>query len=775
MDFNILKYILVYLLTICSLPIYGQSKKTIKQLNSAKKEITINNYEGAINLLDKILEKEENNFDALFLRGICKDSLKLYPEALIDYDQIITFSSNAEAYKNRAVLRMKLGKYTEAIFDFDRYLELYSDDVNAYYYRAQSKAELSNYEGAIADQIKAHELDPNHRFLMSNRQDMPLVGQGVVVGIIDGGFDYTHPTFYDTTYSKLRIARAWIQDLPGTPPLGFNYGTELNDTESLLNKKYDLDNSGSHGTAVSSLAAGSGLGGQNMKFQRGIAYESEFVLVSSPKTYQDWREMNMTTIIDGINYIFSYAQSVNKPAVINISMGSLLGARDGGSLFAKACDKLVGPGKILVFCAMNEGNTKKHIGKSFTSSDTVLHTLVPIEVCNNGDRRNYIDAWGDSLQTFCLQFGMYANGIVRNKSAVFCIDNSTQKFFVIGSDNDTCYITLSTKALEYNMKPHATIDILSKSNDTLTISVFAKNTNVHMWQDYFDESWADSFGSFLGNDSWATEGDDNYTIGEMGSTKSAITVGASVSGVLWKDLENNFYSNYENHGMIATYSSKGPTLDKRMKPEITAPVGMIYCASNSYDTMIDPGVPITPYLVSQYTSPKNGRVYSYMAVEGTSFAAPMVAGIIALMLQVSPNLEPGQIKTIIQKTAITDCYTKLTPDSTEWGAGKINAYAALKETISLAGGITLSNNEEAISIFPNPSKGNFTLSYDSQSSGYFCVEVSDTLGHIVQSKIWQLTKGSNQLEINIIKNNRSPYMISIIGQGGQIKRKVILD
>lgn len=86
-----------------------------------------------------------------------------------------------------------------------------------------------------------------------------------------------------------------------------------------------------------------------MKFQRGIAYESEFVLVSSSKTYQDYREMNMTTIIDGINYIFSYAQSVNKPAVINISMGSILGSRDGRSSFAQSCDKLVGPGKILVF------------------------------------------------------------------------------------------------------------------------------------------------------------------------------------------------------------------------------------------------------------------------------------------------------------------------------------------------------------------------------------------------------------------------------------------
>jgi tetratricopeptide (TPR) repeat protein len=755
------------------MPIYAQFGKTKRLLKVAKQEMNVCNYKSAIIHLDKIMLNKEINTEALYLRGICKDSLKLYPEALKDYGQVIAFSNNSKVYKNRAVLRMKLGKYLEAIFDFDKYLELHSDDVNAYYYRAQSKGELSNYEEAIADQIKAHELDPNYRLLSSNRHDMPLVGKGVVVGIIDGGFDYTHPTFFDTTYSKLRIAKAWIQDLPGSPPLGFNYGTELKDTESLLNKKYDLDNSGSHGTAVSSLAAGSGLGGQNMKFQRGIAYESEFVLVSSPKTYQDWREMNMTSIIDGIKYIFSYAQSVNKPAVINISMGSLLGARDGGSLFAQSCDKLIGPGKILVFCAMNEGDTKKHIGKSFTSSDTVLHTLVPIEVCHNGDRRNYIDAWGDSLQSFCLQFGMYANGIVKNKSAVFCIDNSTQKFFVIGSDNDTCYITLSTKELEYNMKPHATIDIFSKSNDTLTISVFAKNTNVHMWQEYFDESWADSFGSFLGNDSWATEGDNNYTIGEMGCTKSAITVGASISGVFWKDIENNYYSNNQKHGMIATYSSKGPTIDGRMKPEITAPVGMIYCASNSYDTMLDPGVPITPYLVSKYTSPNNGRVYSYCAVEGTSFAAPMVAGIIALMLQVCPNLEQGQIKTILQKTAITDCYTKLTPDSTEWGAGKINAYAALKETISLAGGITLSNKEDAISIFPNQSKGNFTLSYDSQSSGYFFVEVSDTLGHIVQSKIWQLTKGNNKIDMNLFGTEKVLYFIRITGQGGQIEKKII--
>ena len=52
---------------------------------------------------------------------------------------------------------------------------------------------------------------------------MPLTGKGVVVGVIDGGFDYTNPAFYDTSYTKLRITKAWVQDIPGTPPTGYTY------------------------------------------------------------------------------------------------------------------------------------------------------------------------------------------------------------------------------------------------------------------------------------------------------------------------------------------------------------------------------------------------------------------------------------------------------------------------------------------------------------------------------------------------------------------------
>ena len=48
-------------------------------------------------------------------------------------------------------------------------------------------------------------------------------GKNVVVGIIDIGFDYNHPSFYDGQ-GNCRIKRVWEQNKLGTPPTGYNYG-----------------------------------------------------------------------------------------------------------------------------------------------------------------------------------------------------------------------------------------------------------------------------------------------------------------------------------------------------------------------------------------------------------------------------------------------------------------------------------------------------------------------------------------------------------------------
>ena len=104
---------------------------------------------------------------------------------------------------------------------------------------------------------------------------MPFTGKGVVVGISDNGFDYTHPAFFDTANSTSRIKRVWIQSLTGTPPAGYSYGAEFIDTTSILNQKYDDPKQGSHGNMVASIAAGSGMGSKSNSLYRGVAYEAD--------------------------------------------------------------------------------------------------------------------------------------------------------------------------------------------------------------------------------------------------------------------------------------------------------------------------------------------------------------------------------------------------------------------------------------------------------------------------------------------------------------------
>ena len=59
-----------------------------------------------------------------------------------------------------------------------------------------------------------------------------------------------------------------------------------------------------------------------------------------------------------------------------------------------------------------------------------------------------------------------------------------------------------------------------------------------------------------------------------------------------------------------------------------------------------------------------------------SAAAPVVTGIVALMLEVNPTLDAGSIKKILQDTARSDRFTGPTPN-TLWGHGKVDAYEAL--------------------------------------------------------------------------------------------------
>ena len=62
-------------------------------------------------------------------------------------------------------------------------------------------------------------------------------------------------------------------------------------------------------------------------------------------------------------------------------------------------------------------------------------------------------------------------------------------------------------------------------------------------------------------------------------------------------------------------------------------------------------------------------------------ATPVVAGGIALWLEADPTLTVDEVKDIISKTSVVDADVTGSGDPIQWGAGKFDAYAGLKEVI----------------------------------------------------------------------------------------------
>jgi serine protease AprX len=121
---------------------------------------------------------------------------------------------------------------------------------------------------------------------------------------------------------------------------------------------------------------------------------------------------------------------------------------------------------------------------------------------------------------------------------------------------------------------------------------------------------------------------------------------------------------------VASFSSRGPTLfDHAAKPDLVASgVGTVSAVSvegSLYSVNAN-------YLVAATTGFL--RTKPYMVLSGTSMAAPVVSGTVALMLQANPNLTPNLIKAILQYTA--EIYPGYDP--LEEGAGFLNSLGAVR-------------------------------------------------------------------------------------------------
>lgn len=615
---------------------------------------------------------------------------------------------------------------------------------------------------------------------------MAYSGKNVVVGVIDFGFDYNHPTFYDTSHTAYRVKKVWELGTNGTPPSGYLYGHELVDSNSILTQGTD-NTVQTHGTCVAGIASGSGYGSivSSDRF-RGMAYESEmvFVGVRRDSIEDQWMQSGFSDFIDGVNYIFTHAASVGKPCVVNISWGSQSGPHDGTSLFNQACDNLTGPGKLITMSAGNDGTDKIHLSKTFTSTDTLLTSFVVFNPTHY--RRTWIDIWGDTAKTFCASVTLYHNGVAGNTTGFYCIDDMLHPHNLIAANGvDTCFIDFITSASEFNSKPRMTINIFNHGMDSIKVSIKGTDGKIHVWNEYYYYGFPNKFSSEFKSlgEPGAVNGNTTSTVSDMGSSNSVLLIGAYASKVGYTDINGNpwSYSNYVQAGKLVPFSSRGPMVDGRIKPDIAAPGLTLASAMSSYALSYTPGGDDSSSVISVipgYQHPVTGNDYYYTEFLGTSASSPAAAGIVALLLQVNPNLTPEQLKDAITTTAIEDNHTGniVAGGNNNWGFGKINAYGAIKKVLQGAAGVYSFHGKKLDCIlYPNPNNGQFTIDYTSEKAEALTIEIIDITGSKVAVKNWDVNSGENRYKLDLSAYSKGFYIVRVASEGGSVNIKTLVE
>ena len=200
------------------------------------------------------------------------------------------------------------------------------------------------------------------------KQSFPLLGKGVLIGIVDSGIDYENPDFRNAD-GTTRILALWDQTIQnGKPPEGYHIGTEFTSEQinealrmEVREERYRIvpsrDTSG-HGTAVAGIAAGNGRGSGGV--YAGVAPQSEFIVVKLGNPMSGGFPRT-TELMQGIDYVIRKAQELRMPVAVNISFGNTYGARDGTSLLERFIDDISNIWKSCICIGTgNEGATAGH-------------------------------------------------------------------------------------------------------------------------------------------------------------------------------------------------------------------------------------------------------------------------------------------------------------------------------------------------------------------------------------------------------------------------------
>jgi len=564
-------------------------------------------------------------------------------------------------------------------------------------------------------------------------------GKNVVVGVVDVGFQTNHPTFYNADGTQYRVKKFWHQgNNSGAAPAGFNYGTEYNMASAIQSA---IDDDGTHGTHVAGIASGSGFTTPQAKF-RGMAPESDMVFVTikyandtiKGSALGDFVVAN-PTIIDAYRYIFDYAAAIKKPAVTNLSWGMHTGPHDGTSVFDKAVETLSGNGKIIVGANGNDAGNQMHVSATL-KGDTAYTFAIDRNRNDYPAESIYCDFWGAKGEDLGLNVALFdtlGNMLLQEPFIYASAGGVMQRKVSFGTDTLT-YVISCQKSYINNQKPNILLMATSSNAAKCRIRVgITGRGEFHGWNSGQIYRWTS--GSFLdkvrGNDysgKYLT-GTPAGSMGENGGTgRQTLSVGSYVNRNNWIDFSGKYRAqNWLKVGEISGFSSRGPTPDGRMKPDIAAPGQMV--ASAVHNRQFAPWMAENTLYQSQF----NGETQYWTMFSGTSMAAPHAAGIVALMLEANPQLKLNEIKQILRTTAIRDDLTGADSNN-NFGYGRINALDAVKMASALNHVHLTGLTETEFVLYPVPAGHFINIRKITGSNAKIRLELKDLQGRSVMKK-----------------------------------------
>lgn len=530
----------------------------------------------------------------------------------------------------------------------------------------------------------------------TTRENYAVDGSGVVIGVVDNGFQIDSDDFKFASDST-KIMFYWDQrdDSTGSSPIGYNYGREW--TRSEINAGNWTCCGELHGTHVAGIASGTGrstgAGIPESTFV-GVAPGSDLILVR--------HRGDSKSMVDGLEYIRSKASDSTMPCVVNLSLESGWpdGPHDGWAWEEMKIDSLLeqqGPRPFLI--VKSAGNE----GYIYGNSEVNYHYGY------RKAKRNHVSGSGPG----------YFNVDIPARS--WPAMNEHCYISIWYDEGDTCEITVCSPDTCWNPIPSGcstwypsqlgpcyftkiqNLGLLIVNNDVFQDSCFwdhfpadpDREALIHLWEDtvggvYYpldSGQWVVELSEIAGdwdayiydskflpsiidphyyNSATVTEAryDNTEKVTPPGNSHHIITVGAFNTKNSWLTgdslLSPDNYSDllgsvpafakfgYLPIGQKCFFTSEGPTRDQRPKPDIYAPGA--YIAS-------------TP-AVALYPSSDTALAYQYaydsthLHMSGTSMAAPHVTGALALLLEFleakgDTTLTPEEARILLGLTSDT--------------------------------------------------------------------------------------------------------------------------